>query len=618
MKNKTKIIKTVFITIVSIIQLLFFVNNNVSAQEGTKSYPPQGSMAFRGLDDKSSPTQLADGRASALQNVKFTTTYALTKRDGYDLINDSFLDLADEDFAGITGIYYNKFSNAVEARVATCGKRLWRDSSSAWSLLHGATITAGNNYQFVWTTALDNIIGTNDVDVPIKISNVPALSILDVSDLTDTLTKAKCLIWFKNYLIFGNTVEATTERPTRFRWSNVGTIETYTDDDFIDIAALGGQEIEAFGVLYDSLYIFLTDSIWKVSLVGGDEIFVVSEVSRRIGCIAKNSIQNIELSNGQKGLAFLSRDKSINFFNGINIINLSLLIDTTMNSLSIGRLPYCVSAYDGSSAYWAVTISGTTNNLLLDFNTDIDEWTKHTDINANAMAKVIHSDSTEQIYFGNYDSAVYLIENSSLDSDVAGETGTVDAVDIYTTNSASGLQILYDASANLTDVTGATVKITAGSGLGEEKVIVYTTGTGIVVDSNFTTTPTATSTYEIGAIDAYYTTKWYDLGVAPRRKLLKELFLWTKEIGDMNCDVSYYVDFSGIIATQSVNLSGGGATWGSSKWGEAVWSGSDALFKRVKLKAPARYLKFKFAEDDIDETFQIYSWSVLFEEGDFY
>ena len=94
---------------------------------------------------------------------------------------------------------------------------------------------------------------------------------------TTAVTKAKCVAWFRNFLIWGNTYEGA-EKPTRIRWSNIGTTETYSDADYIDIAELGGQEIEAFGVLYDNLYIFLTNSIWKLSFVGGDEIFVVSRL----------------------------------------------------------------------------------------------------------------------------------------------------------------------------------------------------------------------------------------------------------------------------------------------------------------------------------------------------
>ncbi len=596
--------------------LLLFCN--VALAEPTQAYPPQGSMLFRGLDNKSSPTLLQDGRAQDLQNVKFTTTFAVTKRNGVDLINDSFLDLPEEDFTAITGLYYTEFSGGTEAIIATVRNNLWYNNSGTWTKISSPTITAGQNNQFVWTTALGSIIGSNDTNAPMKINSSFVASGLNLSDLTDTLTTTKIIIWFKNYLILANNIENSIERPTRFRWSDVGTIETYDDDNFIDIGALGGQQIEAVGILYDSLYFFFTNSIWKVSLVGGDEIFVVSEVEKRRGCIAKNSVQNLTLLDGQKGLAFLSKDKNIYFFNGVTTIKLSTLIEGTTADLTQGRLQYCVSSFDGRDAYWSVTDAGSTHDTILDFNVDINEWSRHTGIHANALARVIHSDSTEQVYYGNYSNGIYLIENPSLDSDVAGEAGTVDAVSTYTTTTASGLQILYDSSADFTDVTGAIVRIVSGPGLSEEKCIVATTASGIVVSSAFTVTPTTSSNYEIGAIDAFYETKWYDLGTAPKRKFLQELFLWTKEQGDMDNDISYSVDFGGIISTQAINLSGGGAVWGTAVWGVDVWGGAEALFKRVKLKAPCRFVKFKFAEDDIDETFQIYSFSVIYELSDFY
>ena len=598
--------------------LVLFATSVFGAE--TRTYPAQGSLGFRGLDDKSSPTIVEDGRASDLQNVNFSTTFAVSKRHGYDLVNDSLLDIPDVDFPPIEGIYYNKFSNGTERVFAISGSMLYWDNSNTWTQIPtgAVSITSGQNNQFVFTTALDNVIATNNVNPLFKINSTPGVSNLLFTGLSASVTKANCVSWFRNYLIVANTTEGGTAYPTRIRWSNVGTVETWGDNNYIDISALGGQQIEGLTILYDSLYVFLTNSIWKVSLVGGDEVFVVSEVDRSNGCIAKNSIQNIELSNGQKGVAFLSKDKTINFFNGVNTATLSTIISTTMNGLSATRLPYCVSAYDGTDCYWSVSNgSSSTNNLILDFNTDIDEWTKHTRIPANAMARVLDS-SLEYVYFGNYKSGVFQFENTSLNSDVEGETGTVDAVDVYSTDTASGLVILYDASATFTDATGSIVEITAGPGLAETKTVVGCTPTGIVVDSTFTTTPTTSSTYEMGAINAYYTTKWFDMGSGPYVKRLKELYMWTDEIGNQNTDVSYMIDFTGTLATTSINLSGGGGTWGTAIWGTSTWGGQDALFKRVKLNAPCRYVRFKFAEDDIDETFNFYSYSIVYELGDIF
>lgn len=597
-----------------------FLGSNIFAAEPL-TYPPQGLMVFRGLDDKSSPTAVQDGRATDLQNVKFDTTFALSKRNGYSLVNAT-LDIPDVDYEAVTGLYYTKLSTGTAYRLATCGDRAYYDNSGIWELVY-SEFTTGQNYQFVFETALDDVFLTNDEDVPRKWVLPSDITPVDFSDLSSPITKAKCVVWFRNFLIWGNTYEGA-EHPTRIRWSNIGYTETYSDDDYIDIATKGGQEIEAFGILYGNLYIFLTNSIWKLSFVGGDEVFVLSEAVDDVGCIAKNSVQNITLKNAQTGLMFLDDDKKIYFFNGITAQYISLFIEGTMDELQGDRLQYACSLDDGTDYLLCVTTgsSATANNLLLDFEYEIGEWTKHTQIDANAMARVIDSDGDEQSWFGNYNAFVYQLDDPDLDSDVFGTSGTVDSTDSgwFDTSSASGLTIIYDASQSWTasSLTGAIVRITDGTGVGQEKVVVDNTTSGIVVDSAFDTTLDTTSAYSIGDIDAYYQTKWYDFGNAPKRKQYQELFLWAKEEGDMAMTVSYARDFTGIIDTKNISLLGGGLIWGTGIWGTDVWGGYDAKLSRTKLDCTGRYIRLKFAEDDIDETFQLYGFSILYEPRDIY
>jgi len=573
-------------------------------------------MTFKGLDDKSSPTAVQDGRAVDLQNVKLHATSALSKRNGYALIYQT-LDIPDRDPAAVTGLYYTKLSTGTAYRIAISDKRFYYDASGTWTWV-GYHLSSGNNYQFVFETALDEIFLTNDQDLPLVYTPTVDLGPVDFSDLTTAITKAKCVAWFKNYLIWGNTYEGA-EKPTRVRWSNVGTTETYTDADYIDIAELGGQEIEAFGILYDNLYIFLTDSIYKLSLVGGDEVFVLSKVVDGIGCIAKNSVQSITLQNSQTGFMFLDDDSKVYFFNGITAQYISFLIEGTMDGLNAERLAYAVSADSGTDYYLCVSDgASTTNNLLLDFEYEIGEWTKHTQIDANAMAKIVDSDSVDRVWFGNYDNYVYELDDTSLDSDIYGTSGTVDAVNGFTRLTVSGTQVLYDSSQTWTEsgLIGAIIRIIDGTALGEEKIIIYNTTSGMVVDSAFSTTPDTTSAYSVGDIDAYYTTKWYDLGNAPKRKQFQELFLWAEEQGSGSMDISWAKDFAGTLDTDTVSMAGSGSLWGTAIWGTDTWGGQDALFSRTKLDTTARYFRLKFMEDDIDETFKLYGYSFIFEPRD--
>ena len=128
------------------------------------------------------------------------------------------MDIQGEDFCAVTGLNYTKFSSGIEKIVATCSNRFYvLNGTSSWDLVEpGVQITSGQDNQFVWTVALDNVVGVNDVDAPILYDGTN-LSNVDFSTLSasETPSTAKTVAFFKNYLIFFNTVENSVERPTR-------------------------------------------------------------------------------------------------------------------------------------------------------------------------------------------------------------------------------------------------------------------------------------------------------------------------------------------------------------------------------------------------------------------
>ena len=601
--------------------LLFLLVSNFAFAEKINVYPPDKILKFRGLDDTSSLLSVQDERASAIQNVKLSLSSALQKRKGYNLVNDRINEVvSSENFPAITGLFYAKLSSGSEFRLVIGGRRIYKDVTGTWTdITTPISITYDKNNQFVWVTALDTIVFSNDTDPPFKWTGTGNAADLDVTDLSDTLTKTKTLAWFKNYLIFGNTLENSTERPTRFRWSNVGTVETFSDDDFIDIAALGGQEINGLIELYDNLYILMTDSIWKATLVGGDEIFVISKVVDDIGCIAKNSIQTINLMNQRKGIVFLAKDKKVYFFDGSTLGDITTLITGAMGDLRADRLQYAVSADTGKSYLLAVTTgnSNTSNNLLLEFQYEMGEWTKHTQIDANAMAKVVDSDSLSQIYYGNYDSFVY-VTDTILNNDITGQTDGVSSIETadLSDGTATGLTVIVTDTAIDYSATGAIVSITSGTGVSEEKVIITHDSTSLVVDSAFTATPTSSSIFSIGAVDAFYTTKWFDLSEPSRIKHIGDLYLWTEESSGSTLSVEESLDFASILQTENVSMAGTGGLWGVALWNVGVWGGQEAIFTDVKLTGEGRYIKLNFKNSAIDETFNILGYNFTYRRGD--
>ena len=333
------------------------------------SYPPEKIMGFRGLDTRSTAPLIADSRASDLRNVKLSSALDLRQRYGMDTVNNATLDDLDMSNPAITGILDSEYSDATSNTIVFVGHKIKYDNSGTWTDIgnwwYAPLVTTGQDYQWQCLMAFDSAVCTNDTDVPLKISKTPAKTVLDVSDLSDTLTKVKVMAWYRNYLILGNTVENSVERPTRFRYSNVGTIETYTDDDFTDIATFAGDEIIGFAEIYGDLYIFLKKSIWKASLVGGDDVFVFVKVIDGIGAIARDSIETFQLADNRSVAVFLDQRKKVLMFDGSSLVDICALIQPTLDLLSELRLPYSVATFDGENYILSVsTGSETTHDTL--------------------------------------------------------------------------------------------------------------------------------------------------------------------------------------------------------------------------------------------------------------
>lgn len=595
--------------------LLFLcLASNVYADDpqGLVAYPEGKIMGFRGLDTRSTAPTVPDGRATSLLNVKLSAAFDLKKRPGYSIINDTLDDL-DISSPAITGLFDTEYSNSNKWLLAFVGTKLKYDNSGTWTTVGGSpSITTGKNYQWQCIMALDNAVCTNDTDVLIKVDSTPTASVLDVSDLTDTLTKAKTLAWYRNYLIFGNTVENSVERPTRFRWSSVGTIETYDDDNYNDISTYAGDEIVGFAELYGELYIFLNKSIWRASFVGGDDIFVFRKVIEGFGAVARDSIKVVTYPDGKSEIIFLNEEKHIFTFNGIRIAHIDLRIHPDVYDFNESRLQYAQAVFDGEYYYLSVsTGSLTTNDTVYVYNLETGEWTKYDQIDANAFARVDAS-SEIKTYFGNYNAFVYWLDNPDLNNDVDGATGIIESAGQVDVLTETGAQILVDSDLATGDYTGAIIKITSGTAAGEEAVILSGITTGVIIANTFTTTPDSTSVYSIGAIDAQYTGKHYDLGDSSREKAFLGMLLWASEASSSAVDVDHYVDFGSILGSETIDLSPSTASlWDSAIWDESVWGTTGNKIYTVPFTGFGNTIQIKFENDSIDEGFHLYGYSLL-------
>ena len=601
-----------------ILLFLFLLCSPVLAADNPSlvGYPPNKIMGFLGLDTDSSSPTIEDGRATDLLNVRLSGAFDIEKRPGYTVINSTSLDDASMSISAISGLFYAQYSSDVSRTYAFIGGKLKYDNGTVWSdVTKTATITSSQDYQWYCQMALDNAICTNDYDPPTRTYSTPQIDAITFSGLSTAISKAKAVIWYNNYLIWGNTVEGSTDRPTRFRWSNIGFVNTYSDEDYNDIASLNGDEIMAFKEMYGELYIIMRKSIWKASFVGGDDVFVFVKLIDGIGAIARDSVQILSFEDNKLGIVFLSEDKKIYLFNGVTVSDVGSRIQSTLDDLNVSRIQYAVSVQDGDDYFLSATTSSNSyNDTVFVFNIALREWTKYDQIDANAFARVKETTSDIKTYFGNYDAFVYWLDDPSKLSDVDGATGTVDS---YSCASSATTEtpacILIDSAISDGSYTGAIVRITGGEDAGDEAVVFSSTATGVIVKaSGFSGTPDSTSTYSIGDINAYYETKWYDFGDAPRLKGFRGMYFWGEEQSGGDVTTSYYEDYGSVLGSETVSMAPSSTSvWDVGVWDTAVWGSVGDKFYTAKHAGRGRLIKVKFANSDIDETFHIFGFHLL-------
>jgi len=277
------------------------------------------------------------------------------------------------------------------------------------------------------------------------------------------------------------------------------------------------------------------------------------------------------------------------------------------------RLPSAVATFDDKDYFLAMSSSGvTTHDTLFDFQSEIFEWTKHDQIDANALAQVKESDGKIKTYFGNYKAFVYWMNNTDNTNDVDGASGVIEDVVTVSTNTITDAQVIVDTDIAAGIYTGATMKITSGKGAGQEVVILSGLTTGVILATSFTTTPDTTSVYSIGAIDASYTAKHYEMGSATQEKDFLGMLFWGEEASNNEVTVSFSRDFGSTIGSETKSLAPSGSSiWDTALWDSGTWGTTGDRIYTVKFKGNGIFIQPKFANDDIDETFHLYGFNLL-------
>lgn len=228
-----------------------------------------------------------------------------------------------------------------------------------------------------------------------------------------TLTKAKCVKQYNNYLFLANVVVGGVTHKSRILWCNLKDDLTWLSTSFIDISKDDGQQIVGIIVLGDRLVVFKERSIHVVTFTGDADVpFTVDKTDSSVGTVGQHSMQEIE-----NGIVFLSYD-GFYYFDGSNSYKISLQIQSTLLAYNASRFSQAQSMRQKNKNRYFCSLpsNGQTNNdVVVIWDWQLNAFSLYGGMAVNAMTTVYVAGVDERIYFGDYSGFVYRMDNGADD-----------------------------------------------------------------------------------------------------------------------------------------------------------------------------------------------------------
>lgn len=236
--------------------------------------------------------------------------------------------------------------------------------------------------------------------------NVTAVTTTAVPMLLPTeMTKVKSFEIFFGHTIAANVTVNGVKYGSRIHWSYPGTIERWWDADWADVDRDDGTDVVCVKSLGERLVIFKERSIWIAAYTGDTDVpYVLSKTPSNVGCIARDSVQEVN-----NGLIFLSYD-GLWYFDGSNSTKISDKLNYTFkNEVSATRMNYAVSTMYRSRNQYMITLtesSGTQNTCTYVWDYYTKGFTRHRGFEANSIT-TCNVANEERIYFTDSNGFLY-------------------------------------------------------------------------------------------------------------------------------------------------------------------------------------------------------------------
>lgn len=378
-----------------------------------------------GLNDALDPVSISTSEASDLQNITFTTGGSIKKRDGFTRINSTANPSATAVTIGGT-MYRQSDGDRFLIRLVNDGgtdviqKMDYGAGTTGpdgtWDDITGAvSFVVGTDNQGDFAQAFDTLVIEDGVSTtaPFKWSGTG-----NADNLGGSPPNATMVEYHKNHLWSAG----GSANPSRVSFSNICTtsatcIETYTATDFFELDTNDGQIVTGLKSNLDCLYVWKTESIWRICGSSRDT-FKQELMVRGIGTRSNSSIAIIN----NQFLFKTHLGDYARYDGGINVEIISSKIEGSLGNLNLDRIDDVrATAFDdgtGDQDYYACetqTGAGTHNRVLL-YDTFHKSWTKFTGLACNAIWSYELGTLEPAIAFGDYVGFVNRYPNGTSDA----------------------------------------------------------------------------------------------------------------------------------------------------------------------------------------------------------
>ena len=308
-------------------------------------------------------------------------------------------------FASTSGVYTSLFAAealATPVVIGATGTKLYKISTAGTETALTGTFSTGKRWDFVQSPVISSqgpVYGMNGTDTPQQF-NGTSLGNWTATDAGGTVPNGTMCVYSNNQVF----VAGTSANPSRVTYSAIGDPTGWNPANnlgagFLDFDPDDGQVITALGTVGPYVLVAKPRKLFVIIQPGNAAVAAsIRRLSQNIGCVAHRS-----LAQDPNGTYFLAEDRNVYVTNGTKITPLGDLIQPTFDSLTGPRSQAVGAAIDGHY-YLSVPLNSSTNDTVLDFDTVLDSWWKHS-FGSNAFT-IFHQSGEPQLYSAKSTSAI--------------------------------------------------------------------------------------------------------------------------------------------------------------------------------------------------------------------